>query len=330
MPTGLRPGSTHAGAGTPGAGLTDAGGPNGAAGAFGGDTAAPDAGAAGVTPERAGRALPGRAAAGAGGTVGTAAPGELTNVERAAGDRAADLATAGAETMPNHVAGAAAAPGAEAGGFASVLAQAQPAEATLGGATASPEAGVLHASVPTPVDDPGFGRAVMLKVSDLAGRGVPGEHQVTLDLNPVEMGPIRIKLSLQDDQARVDFSAAQTHTRELIESALPALATAMQADGLTLADARVFALADPTSTAAAEARSDTASTAGGDAAGGHHGQGADAQHAHGDPTHRAALVGAAALGVEKAQRMVGNWGEAGGANARRTLGGGAAGLDLYA
>jgi flagellar hook-length control protein FliK len=188
----------------------------------------------------------------------------------------------------------------------------------------SPEA-VLQASVATPVDDPGFGNAVMRRVSDLAGQGV---QQATLDLNPAEMGPIRIHLALHGVQARIDFRAAHEHTRGLLEAALPALAAALQDDGLRLAHASVAGLADPA------ALGDPAGAAGpapGDPGGamGQGGGGAGREAGAGGAS-RTALAAAAALGVERAQRLAGQgWGEAA-AGGRRAGAAGSAGLDLYA
>ena len=198
-----------------------------------------------------------------------------------------------------------------------------------------------HVDLARPVDDPSFGSAVMLRVSELAGRGVQGEQHATLDLNPAEMGPIRILLCIRGDQAQVDFGAAQAHTRELIESALPALASALHGDGLTLTDARVFQLPDTASAPGAAVDAPAA----GDAAGASGaGGGGNSRQPGGDAgaqaAARALLAGAAALGVERAQRLAGGWGEAAdgvGGTRRRSAGGGigggidgGVGLDLYA
>ena len=61
-----------------------------------------------------------------------------------------------------------------------------------------------------------------------------------LQLNPAEMGPISVKILLDGQAARVDFQADLAHTRSVIEASLPALASALQDAGLTLAGGGVF------------------------------------------------------------------------------------------
>jgi flagellar hook-length control protein FliK len=53
------------------------------------------------------------------------------------------------------------------------------------------------------------------------------------------MGPIRIELSLNGEQASVAFSAAQPDTRTAIEQSLPLLKSMLSEQGLQLADSSV-------------------------------------------------------------------------------------------
>ena len=65
-----------------------------------------------------------------------------------------------------------------------------------------------------------------------------------LHLNPAELGPIEVTLTLTGDdksQATVQFSAAQASTREAIEAALPRLREMMQESGISLGQAGVDA-----------------------------------------------------------------------------------------
>lgn len=68
-----------------------------------------------------------------------------------------------------------------------------------------------------------------------------GMQQASLTMNPVDLGPIEVHLSMADDVARVQFSAQHAATQDLIESALPRLAQAFEAQGMRLEDARVSA-----------------------------------------------------------------------------------------
>jgi flagellar hook-length control protein FliK len=65
-----------------------------------------------------------------------------------------------------------------------------------------------------------------------------------LHLNPADLGPIEITLTLSGDdktQAAVQFSAAHASTRDAIETALPRLREMLQENGITLGQAGVDA-----------------------------------------------------------------------------------------
>ncbi|MGZ5131718.1 MAG: flagellar hook-length control protein FliK [Caldimonas sp.] len=87
-------------------------------------------------------------------------------------------------------------------------------------------------SGPVPVDSPEFAAAFGLQVSTLARDGV---QHAELHLNPAEMGPVSIQISLDGTQARVDFGADAAATRHAIEAGLPELASALRDAGFTLA-----------------------------------------------------------------------------------------------
>lgn len=136
-------------------------------------------------------------------------------------------------------------------GFAQAV---QTLQASAGGATASAgsriDAPPVQQSVPVPVHDPEFGAQVMLQVGGLVQAGVT---EAQLHLNPAEMGPIRIHIAMEGQSARIDFEASHADTRALLESALPALAEALQGEGLQLDRGTVVQVADlpvPTSMAA--------------------------------------------------------------------------------
>ena len=89
----------------------------------------------------------------------------------------------------------------------------------------------------TPTTSPLFSQALGAQVSLLAKDGV---QTAVLQLNPAEMGPITVQIVMDGNAARVEFQAAQSDTRALIETSLPALAGALQDAGLTLAGGGVF------------------------------------------------------------------------------------------
>lgn len=67
-----------------------------------------------------------------------------------------------------------------------------------------------------------------------------GKHTASVRLSPEHLGPLEIRISMQDDQASVWFGAAHADTRAAIEHALPRLRELFAAQGLTLADTGVF------------------------------------------------------------------------------------------
>ena len=96
--------------------------------------------------------------------------------------------------------------------------------------TALPE--TLSVQVATATHAPEFREALGVQVSLLARDGV---QSAELHLNPAEMGPISVRIVMDGVQARVDFGADSAATRELIETGLPELATALRDAGFTLA-----------------------------------------------------------------------------------------------
>ena len=76
-----------------------------------------------------------------------------------------------------------------------------------------------------------FRAALGVQLSLLARAGV---QQAELHLNPAEMGPVSIQIVLDGQQAQVNFGADSALTRQLIESGMPELASALSDAGLTL------------------------------------------------------------------------------------------------
>jgi flagellar hook-length control protein FliK len=67
-----------------------------------------------------------------------------------------------------------------------------------------------------------------------------GNHSASLRLSPEHLGPLEVRISVQNDQASVWFGAAHADTRAAIEHALPRLRELFASQGLSLADAGVF------------------------------------------------------------------------------------------
>ena len=88
-----------------------------------------------------------------------------------------------------------------------------------------------------PVGSPEFAPALALSLGRLAREGV---HEARLQLQPAEMGPIDVQITVMGAQARVDFTADVAATRAAIEAGLPELAGALREAGLTLSGGGVF------------------------------------------------------------------------------------------
>ncbi len=101
---------------------------------------------------------------------------------------------------------------------------------TLDAVPSSPVASV-DATVATPLASPDFAHAFAVQVSVLVQDGV---HSAELHLNPVETGPVSVRIVVDGSQARIDFGADALATRQAIEAGLPELASALRDAGFTL------------------------------------------------------------------------------------------------
>ena len=75
--------------------------------------------------------------------------------------------------------------------------------------------------------------------AQLAGMVKAGDQSAELMLNPPNLGRLKIHLSVESDQASVQFTAPQVAVRDAIESALPRLREMMADGGLDLVDVNV-------------------------------------------------------------------------------------------
>ncbi|MCL4185029.1 MAG: flagellar hook-length control protein FliK [Burkholderiaceae bacterium] len=132
------------------------------------------------------------------------------------------------------------APG-DAVGRSSALGSGTFAAATVGTAPQAPAAPQgtqppTFGTIPTPLAHPAFTNHFAAEVASLALRGI---ERAEIVLNPKELGPVRIELSLNGETARVAFSAAQPETRQAIEQTLPILEDMLAEHGLMLSGSSV-------------------------------------------------------------------------------------------
>jgi len=126
--------------------------------------------------------------------------------------------------------------------FAAHLAQARAAPAPHGPLAETPRVAPAQvpsphlASVATPLHAPGFALHFATEVSMLGSAGI---ERAEIRLQPPDLGPVRIELSLSGESTRVAFSAAHPETRQAIEQTLPILKDLLAERGLLLGDASV-------------------------------------------------------------------------------------------
>lgn len=108
----------------------------------------------------------------------------------------------------------------------------------LGSAQSSAQtsAPVLTTLLPHAVQDPAWSEAFGQRIALLAQQGT---QSATLQLNPPELGPIQVRIAMSENGAKVEFNTLQQTTSDLIETAMPRLAAALEHQGLRLDDSRV-------------------------------------------------------------------------------------------
>lgn len=95
---------------------------------------------------------------------------------------------------------------------------------------------LLDMGVPQPVGSKGWSGAIAERVMWM----VQGDQQFArLKLNPPNLGPLEVRVNIQQDQASVSFLASQAAVREALEQALPRLREMLDQQSLQLVRADV-------------------------------------------------------------------------------------------
>lgn len=105
--------------------------------------------------------------------------------------------------------------------------------ATVSPATGGTTPGVV---VETPVGQENWDRALSERVQWLAGQGV---QRAQIRLNPAHLGPMEVRIQVQNDQATVHFTSAHAVVRDALEAALPRLREMLGASGVELVNVDV-------------------------------------------------------------------------------------------
>jgi flagellar hook-length control protein FliK len=125
--------------------------------------------------------------------------------------------------------------------------------------------GTTTLSVQATVGSAAFADEVSSRVTSLAQAGIT---QAQLQLNPADLGPVQVHITMQSGQASVWFGANHADTRAALEQSLPRLREMFAGAGLPLTDSGVFreppqqqqAQSLPTLSSSGTAPSETAAT----------------------------------------------------------------------
>lgn len=95
---------------------------------------------------------------------------------------------------------------------------------------------MLTTSIDLSVMDQAWGKSLQDRVMWMAGRGI---QNAEIRLNPAELGPIRVQVTVDNEVAQLAFTAQHSQTREAIELAMPRLREMLTENGLSLAGSTV-------------------------------------------------------------------------------------------
>ena len=94
----------------------------------------------------------------------------------------------------------------------------------------------LATRIEVPVKDVTWGEQLGQRLQLMANNQL---QTAEIRLTPAELGPLRVRIAVDDGAANVTFQAQHAVTREAIEQALPRLREMMAENGLTLSQANV-------------------------------------------------------------------------------------------
>lgn len=96
---------------------------------------------------------------------------------------------------------------------------------------------VVAADSALPLHHPRFGEAFTQQVTVMAREGV---QHARITVNPPELGPVEMRITMRNDEATVHFAAHHVAVRDALEDAMPRLREQFEQAGLRLHDGAVF------------------------------------------------------------------------------------------
>ncbi len=115
-----------------------------------------------------------------------------------------------------------------------LLAASSFANALASGPPAAPP--TASATIPVPFGQAGWGQAFGNQVVWVVNQNMPAAQ---LHLSPPDLGPMSVRISMEQDKASLAFSSPHAMVREAIEAALPRLREMLDSQGITLVDVNV-------------------------------------------------------------------------------------------
>lgn len=125
----------------------------------------------------------------------------------------------------------------------------------------SPLAQSLSAAIGSPVQSAAWSQQMTDQVNVMLKGGF---QQAEIKLNPAHLGPMEIKLSVNDDKANIHFVAHHAPVRDAIDAAMPRLREMLEQQGLNLADVDVSSQSDQQQAESDTSQSASATGSGGD------------------------------------------------------------------
>lgn len=104
------------------------------------------------------------------------------------------------------------------------------------GSTSTPSTSVVSLPVQPNIQSSAWSQVMNSRVVWMAKEGI---QQAELKMNPANLGPVEVKLHVQNDQASVTFLAQHSSTRDALEQALPKLRDSFAENGIQLTHAEV-------------------------------------------------------------------------------------------
>ena len=96
--------------------------------------------------------------------------------------------------------------------------------------------GLSGMTLNTPMQNAGWSQELTDKIQWMVGQRLQGAQ---IKLNPAHLGPMEVKIQMQNDQATIHFIAAHSVVREALEAAMPRLREMFDNQGVQLGDVDV-------------------------------------------------------------------------------------------